>query len=677
MLHCSPFKESCMPHQDRIPSQALARLREQLQARDYAAAAALAENFTAAHPQESLGWLMLTEARRGLGEPAAALDAARRLVALVPEEAWAHQLHALLAKRQQAYPEAEAAYRRALELAPDDAESHCNLAAVLSATQRHEEALKHLRRAIALKPEFAEAHTNLGAILVTVEQDLEGGLAACQRAVELNPQSAIAHDNLGVALSRQDRLAEAMQAYRQAVVLNPRLALAHYHLGELLLSTGAYDEAEVAMRQVLRVDPQHQQAQDRLLSMQAFLGTAPPAVLRRESERWERALLSEPERQAAREQRFERRPRNGRKLRLGLLSAEFGQHPVAYFLLSWLRALDRSRFTLYLYATNTRSEEPGNAEFRALADHWLLLSDLDDTQAARQLRQDQLDLLIETSGHTDGNRLGIIARRVAPVQCHYIGYYATTGLSEMDYFLGDPVLIPPAQDTHFTEQVWRLPRTRYAYQPLDEAPAPHWHPAADGRLRLGSFNSFVKIRRTSLVLWARVLQALPEARLVLKSSGGESQDTGQRILAVLQRQGIAPDRIELLPRAKSWAEHMALYNDIDIALDSIPFNSATTAFDALWMGTPLLSLLGDRLAGRQAASCLTGLGRSEWIAESEAAYVDKVVALARDPEQRRQIRETQRARMRDSELCDGPGLARALEQAFEAMFERWFAKQYE
>ncbi|WP_323696595.1 O-linked N-acetylglucosamine transferase, SPINDLY family protein [Thiorhodovibrio litoralis] len=297
---------------------------------------------------------------------------------------------------------------------------------------------------------------------------------------------------------------------------------------------------------------------------------------------------------------------------------------------------------------------------------------LSDVQAVQQIRSDKIDVLIETSGHMENNRLGVIARRAAPVQRHYIGYFATTGLTEMDYFIGDALLIPPEQDSHFSEQVWRLPRTRYACEPLLQAPDPRWQPHPQGQLRLGSFNNLTKVRQESLLLWSQVLRALPQARLILKDKRALDQSVQTRILTCLQEQSIHPDRIEFHGASARWADHMDAYNSIDIALDSLPFNSATTGFDALWMGTPLITLTGDRLAGRQAASLLTGLGRAEWIVRDADAFVDIVSALAHDATQRRHIRETQREQMRGSELCNGPSLARALEASFEMMLNAWF-----
>ena len=298
-----------------------------------------------------------------------------------------------------------------------------------------------------------------------------------------------------------------------------------------------------------------------------------------------------------------------------------------------------------------------------------------DAEAAAHIRADGVDILLDTTGHTQHCRLGIFAHRAAPVQCHYIGYAGTTGLTEMDYFLADPVLIPEELDEYFQETVWRLPRPWVAYAPLEEAPDPAWRPAKDGRIRLGSFNNLNKLSDSCLSLWARVLRALPEATLLLKDKMALDRAVQGRIVDTLARQGVGADRVTFLPRVPDWRQHMALYDQLDIALDTIPFGSGTTGFDALWMGVPLITLAGHWMGGRMGASMLTGLGHPEWIAQTDDEYVAKVVSLGRDEELRTQLRSTQRERMRESPLCDGRGMARALEDAFEAMFDKWWTRK--
>ncbi|EIC20502.1 O-linked N-acetylglucosamine transferase family protein [Thiorhodovibrio frisius] len=244
----------------------------------------------------------------------------------------------------------------------------------------------------------------------------------------------------------------------------------------------------LAFRQALALAPENGRARSNLLFSQAYTAALTPERQRQEAQRWEREVLSAEARAEARRRSFSPAPLRDRRLRLGLISAEFGSHPVGHFLLSWLRALNSERFALYCYPSLERPE-PESARFRELADVWLPIDGLSDAQAVQQIRSDKIDVLIETRGHTENNRLGIIARRAAPVQCHYIGYFATTGLTEMDYFIGDAVLIPPEHDSHFTEQVWRLPRTRYAYEPLLQAPT-----RVGNHTRRDSFASAVSIR---------------------------------------------------------------------------------------------------------------------------------------------------------------------------------------
>ncbi|MEY4193721.1 MAG: hypothetical protein RLZZ226_89, partial [Pseudomonadota bacterium] len=393
------------------------------------------------------------------------------------------------------------------------------------------------------------------------------------------------------------------------------------------------------------------------------------ATYRHEAMQWEQMSLPESARKAARQQTFVVPSLQDRPLRLGILSAEVGQHAVAHFLKSWLPWLDRSRISLYLYPTRSYADDKSQA-FAALADVWCPVEDWDDEAATRRIRADRIDVLIETSGHTAHNRLGIIARRAAPVQCHYIGYFASTGLSEMDYFLADGTLIPNCLDHQFVERIWRLPRPWLAYTPLEEAPEPAWRPALDGKICLGSFNNLIKVRETCLEIWARLLLALPEAWLLLKDGRTLDETSRRRIRHALTSRGVSDERIVFAERAATWREHMSQYDRVDIALDTVPLNSGTTAFDALWMGVPLITLAGDHMAGRMGAAIVAGIGKPDWITQDEDDYVTRVVTLARDVVGRTRMRAVQREWMRASLLCDGADLADTLTDVFEQMLRQ-------
>lgn len=335
---------------------------------------------------------------------------------------------------------------------------------------------------------------------------------------------------------------------------------------------------------------------------------------------------------------------------------------------------DRSRIELFAYPTHD-IRDAVTVRINALVDAWKPLTNLSDHDARDQIEADDIDVLIDLSGHTDHNRLGVFALRAAPVQVHYLGYFASTGLTEIDYWIGDEILNPPANDVHFSEKVWRLPRIRMCYQPGPAAPPSAWNPQPNGTVWIGSFNDLSKITPESLALWAKVLQSLPEGRLLLKARELADPRNQQRILDEMAKLGIPEQRIELRDRGSTpdWVSHMTYHDRLDIALDPVGgHGGATTTCEALWMSVPVITLEGDRVASRMTASLLSAIGHAEWVAASETDYVSKVVALARDARSRAHLRSSQRKQMAASPLCDAGGLASSLEDAYLSMFERSF-----
>jgi predicted O-linked N-acetylglucosamine transferase (SPINDLY family) len=609
---------------------------------------------------------------RQLGQLDEAVAICRSAVEIQPDAADMWCQLGLLQRQVGRLEDAANSFRRATEALPDYADALNNLGLTCFDLARLDEACTHCERALAIQPDFAEAHNNLANVLSRLHR-WDEALGHYQRALEIQPNLAETHSNRGVLLQEMLRCDEAQASFERALELQPDMAIARYNLGYLLMECGSSDEAFSHWRRAIRMDPQPTYLSS-LLYHDASLRVSSPADHIAEARKWECLALSEAEREAACTRRFDLSPRHGRPLRVGISSAELGYHAVSYFLMSWMREIDRQRVQLYLYPTSLR-REPEVAILRALADQWTPLCGLTDADAADRIRSDRVDILLDTTGHMRDCRLGVFAHRAAPVQCHYIGYFATTGLSAMDYFLADDILVPPALDAQFTETVWRLPRTWVAYAPLADTPPPAWCPAPDGVLRLGSFNNFSKLSDNCLALWARVLKALPTAELLLKDRKTAIPSAQARVMRTLAHHGIPKERVRFLPRVSDWRQHMSLYDQLDVALDTIPFGSGTTGFDALWMGVPLITLVGDWLGARMGASMVAALGHPEWIAQSEDEYVEKAVGLARDTQLRTWLRSQQQERMRQSPLCDARTLARSLEAAFETMFDRWWQRK--
>jgi protein O-GlcNAc transferase len=623
------------------------------------------------NPESGFGWKLLGVLLYMLGKDP--LPALQKTAQLLPGDAEAHSNLGNALNELGRYDEAAASCRRALKLVPDFAEAHSNLGNALKGLGELAAAAASYRSAVKHKPDFAIAYSNLGNVLKELGQ-FEEAVSICRRAVELNPDFADAHVNLGNALKEFGQLEKAVASYRRAVELKPDFAIVHNNLGLALHALGQPDAALASYCRALEIKPDYAEAYSNMLYMHAFTRDIPPEEECRLAANWEEIALNENERIAARERSFDHAPRAGRKLKLGVVSAELGQHPVAEFLQPILEHLERSRFHVTLYPTAARTESRA-AKIRELADEYISLVGLSDDKAADLSRSGQIDILVDTTAHMRDSRMGIFARRAAPVQCHYIGYHGTTGLTEMDWYISDEVLLPVAYDAHFRERIWRLPRLRLAYKGDPELPESRWTPSPDGTIWLGSFNNLTKVREEALGLWAKVMKAIPESRLLLKDRLAEDAAVRERIRTELGRHSIADERVEFVARVPDWRSHMVLYDRLDIALDAIPLNSETTAFDALWMGVPLVALEGNWVGGRMASTILKALGKLEWIARDEDEYVRIVAALANDVQGRKSLRAMQRSLLANSSLCDAEGLTRVLEDAFGAMYDQWFEKR--
>ncbi len=587
-------------------------------------------------------------------------------------------------------------FRKALDLQPNHAPALSNLGSSLAALGRHTEAIAALQRATRHDPSLADAYVNLGSALVSAGRCTEA-IEACLRALELSPGDPEALLNLGNGYKERGQLALAEATYLRAIAAAPGDARAHINLGDAYRDHGKISEAADSYRNALCAEPHSTTAYSNMLYLHAFAHDLPQDAELKRARRWETIALPEGERAAARQAEsssagvFQSVPLAGRKLRVGIVSAELGSHAVAEFLQPLLESLDRERFHLTLFPSAHRADarEARSLHLLSLADACLPVWSMSDADAVALIRRERIDVLMDTSGHTAGNRLGIFARRAAPVQCTYIGYWGTTGLTEMDWFVSDPDA-PAACEAGFSERLWRLPRIAVCYRgdvSLRNAPSDELEREPAGTVWVGSFNKYAKIREETLELWANVLHAVPEAKLLLEDRGTHEEDAHERILGGLAAHGIAPERVEFIPCVAGHERHMLLYNRLDVALDTLPFNSGTTAFDALWMGVPLVALEGDWIGGRMSASTLRALGRAEWIAKTHQEYAGIVRGLVnglmnelargsagggtRPSELRTRLREQQRTAMSASPLTDAAGLAKALGEAFTGMYEHW------
>jgi predicted O-linked N-acetylglucosamine transferase (SPINDLY family) len=563
---------------------------------------------------------------------------------------------------------ASAAYKTAIRLNPKDAGARTNLGKALSGLGLLDEAIAAHRSAIRVRPGYAEAHSNLGATLQDSGRSNDA-IAAYDSAICLKPNFAEAHSNRGNALRDLGRLDDAIAAYTSAIHLKPDCAEAYSNLGNALSDLGRLDNAIAAYNSAICIDPDYSDAHSNLLmSLHYREGIAGDAILteaRRYAERLEKGLPTPS---------FANVADPGRRLRIGYVLGDFCRHPVGHFLSSVLACHDRVATEVFCYSNSARADGV-TTQLRGAADHWRRLVGVSDQTAVAMVAADGIDILVDLSGHTALNRLPMFARRPAPVQVTWLGFWGTTGLSTMDYILSDAATIPPGEDVGYSEQVLRLPDSRFCYAPPNYAPPPASPPFLRGSaVTFGSFNNMAKVGPAVVQLWARVLQAVPESRLLLKWKSLDDGGMRRRLTQDFAAAGVGPERL-MLRGASPHEAMLAEYGDMDIALDPFPFSGGLTSCEALWMGVPVVTLPGIGAPSRQTLGFLQVLGLSEWAAASPADYVRIAAALAADRERLGDLRQSLRPRMAVSPLCDGLAFTRNLEAAYRDMWRRWCRKR--
>jgi predicted O-linked N-acetylglucosamine transferase (SPINDLY family) len=538
--------------------------------------------------------------------------------------------------------------------------------------KRWDEALAWCDRALSLWPDHLNILARRAAVMLELRRPPREVLAALNRALGISPDHEGALRTLAGLYEKTGDLASAEAVYRKALAAHPLSARALFGRSKLFRATGRFAEAEADVRRLCAVEPDNPLWWSVLLFTAASRG-APPAEVSSIAVRFgDVADRAAPARQAP--MAFVRAPRRDRPLRIGYISGDFRRHPVSRFVEALFKAHDRSRAEVFAYS-NHPDRDAATERIEGAADSWASIIDWADPVVLRRMEADRIDVLVDLSGHTEAHRLGLLASRAAPVQAHYLGFFATTGVKAIDYWIGDPVVTPPTADDQFSETVWRLPRVWVSYDPPADAPTPR-RDAPDGFVRLGGFNAFAKHTPATFDLWAEILRSVPEARLLMKTKELANPAARAGVIAAFEQRGVAADRLELFDIAATvdWKAHMAFYSRVDVALDPVGgLGGGTTTCDALWMGVPVVTLAGDRPASRMSASMLDAIGAPELVTHSPEGYVRTAAALARDPGRLDAIRARQRDRMVRSPLCDTKGLAGALEDAYEAMFDRWSA----
>ncbi len=559
--------------------------------------------------------------------------------------------------------EAEQRFRAVLARQPEHADARHLLGHVLLRQKRFEESAAALRSLLASAPGRAEAWFMLGEA-ARAQGRLEEACDAFGQAIALDPASIPARIGRGVALLAQERLDDAEADFRALIDATPAFAPAHHNLGNVLHRAGRIDEAIAAYGRAVELDPGFVSAHSNLVYALNFSPAWTPARVYEAHREWCRRH-AEPLRAQIRTHGNERV--TGRRLRIGYLSPNFREHPVAAFFEPALKHHDRERFSIALYSDVARPDAR-TARLQGYGDEWRDIAGFDDAAVAARVRADAIDILVDLTGHTDGHRLLVFARKPAPVQVTWNGYANTTGLDTVDYRITDRYADPAgAADGWHSERLVRLPEIYMAFDPPPGAPEVAPAPAlARGFVTFGSFNALAKVTPQVIAVWARLLHAVPAARLMMLTvPEGRGRE---RVTRAFAEHGVPASRLTLAGRL-GFDAFLAAFEDADIALDSFPFAGTTTTCQTLWMGVPVVTLAGASHAGRVGVSMLTNVGLADLVARDEEDYVAVAAKLAADPARTAALRAGMRERMLASPLTDGARLARAVENAYRTMWE--------
>ena len=582
-----------------------------------------------------------------------------------PDHAEALNNRGNLLKRLGRIEEALASYDKAFAIDPGNADIPYNRGNALQDLRRFEEAIASYDEALALRPSHVDALNNRGIVLNHLRR-LEEALACYGKALALAPRHVAALNNRGMVLRGLRRFGESTADYHAALSIQPDYTAALKNLSDVLVDLRRPADALISHDRALAVDPNDIVAYSNKIIVSDFVAGLGFAKHQRLRSGWAKIHAG----------RFagtiaphanDRNP--SRRIRLGYVSADFMRHSAAYIFGPVLRRHDPAAFEVACYSGVVVEDQMTRA-FRQTADLWRPVGHLTDEALAAQIRADGIDILVDLSGHSAGHRLLAFARKPAPVQVAAWGQASGTGLEAMDYLFSDAIAIPAPARPLFAETVVDLPCVISFEMPVD-APAAGESPSRSrGFITFGCLNRFSKVSPAALGLWARILEAVPRSRLLLKDSIFEDDSMRRLARVALADGGIGDDRVELRGHS-SHKDHLAAYNDIDIAFDPFPHNGGASTWEALWMGCPVVSRLGDHAAGRLSAAILSSVGLGDWVAESDDAYLDLAVLKAADMAGLAVLRRRIPALLAASPAGNPDVYTRHAESAYRGMWERW------
>ena len=558
--------------------------------------------------------------------------------------------------------EALASYTSAIAIRPDYRDAYHNRANILKTQMRFEEALLCYDRAVLLSPKSADIH-NSRAVTLHEAGRYRDALASFSEAICIKPDFAVAYCNLGLTSKTLKIFHEALDFYDKAICLRPDYAEAFNNRGVALQDLTRFDEALESFEAALDADASHFNAHSNLLFTMNYVPSLSIEQRLEEAKRFGERVSADVS------SKFTSwvGSLDAKKLKVGFVSGDFRNHPVGYFLEGCLSRINQSKFELFAYSTHLK-EDDLTEKLKGRFTVWRSVANRSANDVAKLIHADGLHILIDLAGQTAGNLLPAFAYKPAPVQASWLGYFATTGVSEIDYFIGDPHVAPDSERHHFIEDVIRLPETYLCFTPpqsaVDVGPLPAYR---NGFVTFGCFNNLSKLNSDVVSLWSRILNAVDGSRLFLKSGQLGDPDIVRSTAEMFELAGVAPERL-MFEGPSDRRDYFEAFNRVDIALDPFPFPGGTTSVEGLWMGVPVITLRGERFIAHNGETIAHNSGQSDWIADSEADYFEKAVLFSSNLGKLSHLRSRLRSQILCAPLFDSERFARNFEDLLALMW---------
>ncbi|MBF0380223.1 MAG: tetratricopeptide repeat protein [Magnetococcales bacterium] len=571
---------------------------------------------------------------------------------------------ALALKQQDKFTEALLCYEKAIAINPGFADAYYNMGIMFHEQKMLDRAAFCYNKTIAANPNYVNAYVNL-ANIQQEEGSYDEAIANYHKAISLNPDYSEVYNNLGCILKNQKKYDEAIEFFNKAITINPDYIFAHGNLGFALQEQGKIDQAILSYKNVLSINPDIVDIHSQLIGCIDLSASVNSNIPHTERKRWFKQFVEPIQTLSV---FFKNKVDPKRIIRIGYVGADFYNHSAAYIFGCMLLNFDKSKFEVFCYAGHSTQDEL-TEQFKQNVTKWLYTSHLDDATLADTIREDCIDILVDLSGHTPGNRLLTFARKPAPIQISAWGYPFGTSMATMDYLFADPFFIPTSQRNKYVEQIIDLPCVIHMNPSTPPVMVTDPPACKNGYVTFGAFNRLEKYNDEVYNLWAEILHCIPNAKLMLKTVKLDSLQLTLEVKESFQKLGIPNNRLLLMGKTTR-SEHLKAHAKIDIMLDPFPHNSGMTTLESLYMGVPVLTC-ETKIRGPISSTILNILEIDEFRTQNDREYVEKAVNFAKDIQYLKSLRYQLRNRFENSVLGDSKLYTEEVETIYRQLWKKW------